>query len=189
VAYLCFHSVEGGSSESMVANVTSEIKLQVDKIEVLSPNVVPLQNDIAALTTQSEQLQAEIAAMKITVASNATDKAAKDDTISNTANDIMFLKQNIAQKKAEIDPLPGQIDVRNLLTFKIITLISSLAPFMSNEQECVAETERLEKYIEDYQVRCSLSLSLFFSPFFNELKNVWGDRRSTVACAAQTSPQ
>jgi len=101
----------GGSSESMVASVTAEIKLQVDKIEVLSPTVVPMQNEIAALTASSNSLQAQIASMKAQVSSNNTDKNAKEDTISNTSNDIMILKDTIAQKKAEIDPLPGQIDV------------------------------------------------------------------------------
>mmetsp|Transcript_87016 Transcript_87016/g.174085 ORF Transcript_87016/g.174085 Transcript_87016/m.174085 type:complete len:210 (-) Transcript_87016:207-836(-) len=119
----------GGSSESMVASVTAEIKLQKDKIEVLSPTVVPMQTEIAASTTSSNSLQAEIAVMKAQVSSNATDKSAKDDTIANTANDIMILKDKIAQKKAEIDPLPEQID------------------------DCVAETERLEGLISDYQAK------------------------------------
>jgi hypothetical protein len=152
----------------MVASVTAEIKLQVDKIEVLSPTVVPLQNEIAALTASSNSLQAEIASMKAQVASNNTDKNAKEDTISNTSNDIMILKDTIAQKKAEIDPLPGQIDVS---CFSLCLLFSEvhvaeiclrwhitslLLFFLSNSslfQECVEETERLEGLVADYQVR------------------------------------
>jgi len=114
----------------MVASVTAEIKLQKDKIEVLSPTVVPMQTEIAASTTSSNSLQAEIAVMKAQVSSNATDKSAKDDTIANTANDIMILKDKIAQKKAEIDPLPEQIDVssvRKSELFAHATFLSSIS--------------------------------------------------------------
>jgi hypothetical protein len=95
----------------MVASVTAEVKVQVDKMEVLAPTIVPLQNDIASLNARSAQLQQDIATMKSQAAANATDKASKDDTVANTTNDIKILKQSIEQKKAEIDPLPGAIEV------------------------------------------------------------------------------
>ena len=95
----------------MVASVTGEVKVQVDKTEVLAPTIVPLQNDVASLKARSAQLQQDIENMKAQAATNAAEKAAKDDTISNTTNDIKILKESIDQKKAEIDPLPGAIEV------------------------------------------------------------------------------
>ena len=95
----------------MVASVTGEVKVQVDKTEVLAPTIVPLQNDVASLKARSAQLQQDIENMKAQAATNAAEKAAKDDTISNTTNDIKILKESIEQKKAEIDPLPGAIEV------------------------------------------------------------------------------
>lgn len=119
----------GGSSESMVASVTGEIKVQVDKQEALAPTIVPLQTEIAMMNQTAKALQEEIAQMKAQVAFNATDKAAKDDTIANTENDIRILKESVEQKKAEIDPLPGAIE------------------------EAVDETERLEGLIKDYHAK------------------------------------
>jgi len=119
----------GGSSEQMVASVTAEIKVQVDKTEALAPTIVPLQTEIAMLNSKSSALQAEIADMKAQVATNKTDRASKEDTIANTSNDIKILKENIEAKKQEIDPLPGAIE------------------------EAVDETERLSGLIADYQAK------------------------------------
>jgi chromosome segregation ATPase len=119
----------GGSSEQMVAAVTAEIKVQVDKIEVLSPTIDPLQSEIADLKKQSTELQDEIEKMKLQVSANATEKSAKGDIISNTTNDIKILKESIENKKAEIEPLPGKIEAT------------------------VEETDRLEGCINDYKVK------------------------------------
>ncbi len=101
----------GGNSESMVSSVTAEIKSQVDQIEALAPTVPPLQQDIRQLKNSSSDLQATIAKHKAKIAANATDKASKVDTIANTENDIKILQESIAAKKAQIDPLPGKIEV------------------------------------------------------------------------------
>ncbi len=95
----------------MVSSVTAELKSQVDQIEALAPTVPPLQDDIAMLNQQSKDLQKLIEEYKVKAAQNVTEKMVKGDTISNTTNDIKILKGSIEAKKAEIDPLPGKIEV------------------------------------------------------------------------------
>ena len=124
--YPTHHS--GGSSESMVSSITAELKTQTDGLEALSPTIAPLQDEITALEENIETLNSDIANMKAQVATNATDKSTKADTIANTENDIKILKQSIEEKKAEIDPLPGQIE------------------------ETVDECERLEALVMEYKV-------------------------------------
>jgi len=95
----------------MVSNVTEDIQSQKDKIEALSPTIPPLQEEIAMLKQQSADLKATIEQHKAQVAMNARDKIHKDDQISATSNDIKILKHEIESKKAEIEPLPGKIEV------------------------------------------------------------------------------
>ena len=57
------------------------------------------------------------------VATNATDKSTKADTIANTENDIKILKQSIEEKKAEIDPnkragLMSQEEIEKIVVFR-----------------------------------------------------------------------
>lgn len=114
----------GGTSESMVAQITEELKVNVEEIERLAPIVEPLQEEVSKMKTASESLAAEIEVLREKARKSSTERQTLDDTIASTMSDIKILKDRIEETKLESEPLAGAIEDTIEETERLVGLVN-----------------------------------------------------------------